>query len=324
MICGAKVFNVRTGNPIFQLHFSCWFNCLVSVEHKNNTLHRQACLCNTEVWTCHARVSNICRSCDLRGALTVAPNLLVLLEFCPPWPGVSRELSEWWTAAQTGSSPSPVLALWHRPTTDPDRPGRRRGSHLQRETKRSACSAVCRWTLWSAWELTASVCDLSHRQAPDGRRGQERVCAAVGQGKRPVMDSLPSQHQDIVEQEQAHVTDLLVGPDGFRFCWVTQLGDKPTPSSSRCVLVTWVSPEAARHDFWAKQHLGTRSAACFLPSGSTHTHEWMLTCTRIISHALGGKSGSCVFTGQLWIIFCVSSIRVSRSEFFFSCEQGRS
>lgn len=62
------------------------------------------------------------------------------------------------------------------------------------------------------------MCDLSHRQAPDGRRGQERVCAAVGQGKRPVMDSLPSQHQDIVEQEQAHVTDLLVGPDGFRFC----------------------------------------------------------------------------------------------------------
>lgn len=75
----------------------------------------------------------------------------------------------------------------------------------------------CRlWT--SALELTAGVCDLSHRQAPDGRRGQEGVCAAAGQGKGPVVDSPPSQHQDIVEQEQAHVTDLLVGPDGFRLC----------------------------------------------------------------------------------------------------------
>lgn len=87
-------------------------------------------------------------------------------------------------------------------------------------------------------ELTASVCDLPHRQAPDGRRGQERVCAAAGQGERPVMDSPPSQQQDIGEQEQAHVTDLLVGPGGFRFCLGPQLGDKPSLSSGRCVLVT--------------------------------------------------------------------------------------
>lgn len=163
LTCGAKVYTQGQNsdrNSIFQLHFSCWFNCLVFVEHRNNTLHRQACLCNTEVGTCHTRESNICRSCDLGGALTVAPNLLVLLEFCPPWPGVSRELSGWWTAAQTGSSPSPVLALWRRPRTDPGRPGRRRGSHLQTETKRRGCPAVGRWTVWSG-ENSQRVCVIS-------------------------------------------------------------------------------------------------------------------------------------------------------------------
>lgn len=73
------------------------------------------------------------------------------------------------------------------------------------------------------------MCDLSHRQAADGRGRQERVCAAVGHSKGPVMDSPPSQHQDIIKQEQAHVADLLVGPDGFRFSLVTQPRDKPAP-----------------------------------------------------------------------------------------------
>lgn len=73
------------------------------------------------------------------------------------------------------------------------------------------------------------MCDLSHRQAADRHGVQESVCAVVGQHERPVTDSAPSQHQDVVEQEQAHVADLLIGPVGVRFCLVTQLWDEFSP-----------------------------------------------------------------------------------------------
>lgn len=126
------------------------------------------------------------------------------------------------------------------------------------------------------------MCDLSHRQAPDGRRGQERVCAAAGQGKRPVTDGPPSQHQDIVEQEQAHVTELLVGPDGFRFCWVTAGSSPLRPQAGVCTLPERVWKLLATT---SEQNslLGQDQLPASFPQ-ALHTHEWTLTCARIRAH----------------------------------------
>lgn len=63
-------------------------------------------------------------------------------------------------------------------------------------------------------ELTASVHHLSHRQAAQSHGGLEGVCAALGQREGQVVHSPAGQHQNIVEEEEAHVGNLLVGPDG--------------------------------------------------------------------------------------------------------------
>lgn len=40
------------------------------------------------------------------------------------------------------------------------------------------------------------------------------MCAALAQREGQVTHGPATQHQDIVEEEEAHVGDLLVGPDG--------------------------------------------------------------------------------------------------------------
>lgn len=57
------------------------------------------------------------------------------------------------------------------------------------------------------------MCDLSHSQAGERHRGQESVCAAVGQRERCVMHISPRQHQSIVKQEQANIGHMLIGPN---------------------------------------------------------------------------------------------------------------
>lgn len=59
------------------------------------------------------------------------------------------------------------------------------------------------------------MCDLSDSQAGQSHRGQESVCAPVSQRERCVMHIPPRQHQRIVEQEQAYVRHLLIGPNQF-------------------------------------------------------------------------------------------------------------
>ncbi len=79
-------------------------------------------------------------------------------------------------------------------------------------------------------KLTACVCDLSHGQAAESHRGQESVCAPVGQRERCVMHISPCQHQRIVEQEQAHVRHMLIGPKA----WNESLDQIKTSLHLRC------------------------------------------------------------------------------------------
>lgn len=128
---------------------------------------------------------------------------------------LASELSSWRPAAPSGSGPCPRLALWRRPRTDPAPPGRRRDARLRREADAAAGWCVCGVTVrWRRRELTASVCDLAHGQAAHSHGGLEGVCAALAQREGQVTHSPATQHQDIVEEEEAHVGDLLVGPDG--------------------------------------------------------------------------------------------------------------
>lgn len=59
---------------------------------------------------------------------------------------------------------------------------------------------------------TARVCDLPDRQTGEGHGRQERVRAVAGQREGRVMHVSPRQHQSVVEQEEAQIAHLLVGP----------------------------------------------------------------------------------------------------------------
>lgn len=62
-------------------------------------------------------------------------------------------------------------------------------------------------------ELTACVCYLSDAQAAESHRSQEGVCALVGHRKWSVVYISQSQHQSIVEQEEANIRHMLKGPN---------------------------------------------------------------------------------------------------------------
>lgn len=57
------------------------------------------------------------------------------------------------------------------------------------------------------------MCYLSDAQAAESHRRQEGVCALVGHRKWSVVYISQSQHQSIVEQEEANIRHLLKAPN---------------------------------------------------------------------------------------------------------------